>query len=355
MTTALAFIFVLGVLIFIHELGHFLIAKKVGIRVERFSIGFPPYIFSRRRGETDYSIGLIPLGGFVKMAGENPDDGGTGAADEFMSKTIGQRVAVILAGPFMNYLLAVVLLIGIFMFGGRPIFDDTKVLVGTVSEDGPAYGAGLRENDQIVSVDGYAVRTFDSLRAHINKKLNAPLELTWLRGADTVRATVVTKIEQVPNQSGGMDSIGIIGFMQKPLRYESYGFFESIRRGFVSAHVIVWETIRFVKNFVTGRISAKMIGGPLFIAQQSGREAEKGPSSLFFFMALLSVNLAVLNVLPIPVLDGGHLVFLAVEKLRGAPLSMRARAVAQQVGLVFLFGLILFVTYNDIHRWLQSF
>jgi regulator of sigma E protease len=355
LVTIVSFVFVLGILIFIHELGHFLVAKRVGIKVEKFSLGFPPNIFSKTIGETTYCIGIIPLGGFVKMVGENPDEPSSGAANEFMSKTIGQRAAVIFAGPFMNYLLAVFLLIGIFMFGGKPVFDSNRVIVGTVADKDPAQLAGLRPDDQIITIDGQPVHNFDSLRVRINAKLAAPLALTWLRGNDTVTADMTTRVEVMPNMQGGIDSFGVIGFTQKVLRYDRYGFGESIKRGFITTHVIVWETLLFVKNLVIGKVSPKLIGGPLFIAEQSGKEAEKGPSSLFFFMALLSVNLAVLNVLPIPILDGGQLLFLAIEKVRGNPLSIRARAIAQQVGIIFLFGLILLVTYNDILRMIKGF
>ena len=355
MTTIVSFIFVLGILVFIHELGHFLIAKKVGIRVERFSLGFPPNIFSKKKGETTYCIGIIPLGGYVKMAGEQPDEEATGAADEFMSKTVLQRAAVIFAGPFMNYLLAMALLIGIFYFGGRPVFDENKIIVGQVNEDGPAYAAGLREGDEIIAIDNKAVTNFDSLRSDINSRIREPLLLTWVQGTDTLSADIVTETTPFQNDKGDLDSIGVIGFVQKALRYESYSIGESISAGFVTTHVIVVETVKFVKKFVTGQVSPKMIGGPLFIAQQSGKEARKGASSLFFFMAVLSVNLGVLNVLPIPVLDGGHLVFLLVEKIKGKPLSMKTRMTAQQIGMVVLLSLIVFVTYNDILRVFRGF
>ena len=350
LTTAFSFILVLGILIFIHELGHFLVAKKVGIRVEKFSLGFPPNLFSKTVGETTYCIGLIPLGGFVKMVGENPEENPTGAPYEFMSKTVGQRAAVIIAGPFMNYLLAIFLMIGIVYFGGRAIYDETRVIVGEVPENKPAYGAGLRTDDQIIAVNGEPLSTFDTVRTRINRVVNDSLTLTWVRGLDTISARILTEGTPIPNEQGGVDSIGVIGFAQKAISYERYGFFESVKRGFVSTHIIVRETVFFVKRVLTGQVSAKMMGGPLFIAKQSGEEARKGAASLFFFMALLSVNLAVLNVLPIPILDGGHLVFLAVEKVKGSPLSVKVRAIAQQVGLVVLLSLIVFVTYNDILR-----
>jgi regulator of sigma E protease len=355
MLTVLSFVFVLGILIFIHELGHFLVAKKVGIKVEKFSLGFPPNIFAKKWGETTYCIGIIPLGGYVKMVGENPDEERTGSSEEFMSKTVGQRAAVIIAGPFMNYLLAIVIMIGIYLIGGKPVFDTERVLVGNVSSDGPASAAGLLEGDQIIAIDGTPVTSFDSLRARINKHVAEPLTLSWTRGVDTITSEILTKAEPIMDENGNVDSIGVIGFNQKVIRRESYGVFESVKSGVMMSHVIVWETVKFVKRFVTGQVSPKMIGGPLFIAKQSGKEAEKGPSSLFFFMALLSVNLAVLNVLPIPILDGGHLVFLVIEKFRGEPLSVKARAIAQQVGMVFLFGLIILVTYNDIMRMFKGF
>ena len=149
-----SFVFVLGVLIFIHELGHFLIAKRVGIRVDQFSLGFPPHIFKKAWGQTEYCIGIIPLGGYVKMAGEQPDEAATGAPDEFMSKTVGQRAAVIFAGPFMNYVLAILLLIGIAFLVGRPVTDPDRVVVGEMVAEGPAEKAGLLPGDVILAIDG---------------------------------------------------------------------------------------------------------------------------------------------------------------------------------------------------------
>jgi len=354
MTTALAFIFVLGILIFVHELGHFLVAKKVGIKVHKFSLGFPPDIFKKTVGDTTYAIGIIPLGGYVKMAGEDPNETATGAENEFASKTVGQRTAVILAGPFMNYLLAIVLMIAVLYFGGKPIFDEEKVIVGTVQEDGPAGQAGLKQDDIIIAVDGRWVGDFDSLRNIINPIVEKPVQITWVSGADTVTKSITTMAHPIPQPEGNYDTVGIIGFTQKPIRYERPSLVSASVDGFIAVHVIVRETFKFVKKVVTGQASAKMIGGPLFIAQQSGKEAEKGASNLVFFMVLLSVNLAVLNILPIPILDGGHLMFLLIEKIKGSPVSVKARTIAQQVGLVLLLTLIIFVTYNDIMRVIRG-
>ncbi len=354
MLTALSFIFVLGILVFIHELGHFLVAKKVGIKVHKFSLGFPPNIISKKVGDTTYCIGLIPLGGFVKMAGEDPDEIVTGDASEFASKTIGQRTAVILAGPLMNYLFAIVFMIGVLYFGGQPIFDPDKVIVGTVAVDGPAAKAGLKADDVIIAAEGRPVSNFDSLRNIIMEIVEKPVQIIWVSGTDTIIKPITTMAHAVPQLEGNYDTVGVIGFTQKPLRFEHPSLASAAVDGFVAVHVIVIETFKFVKKVVTGQASAKMIGGPLFIAQQSGKEAEKGASSLIFFMVLLSINLAVLNIMPIPILDGGHLVFLAIEKIKGSPVSVKARTMAQQVGLVLLLTLIVFVTYNDIVRVIRG-
>jgi regulator of sigma E protease len=355
-TTIVSFIFVLGVLIFFHELGHFMVAKKVGIKVERFSLGFPPYVFSKKRGETIYSIGLIPLGGFVKMEGENPDETATGAPGEFMSKSVGQRALVIFAGPLMNYLLALGFLIGIFFFSGMPVFDENRVVIGDLDATGPAATAGIRAEDEILSVNNQPIQGTESVTRLIAPAVAAPVSLRLLRGTDTVAITVTTQAVETKSESGAIDSIGRIGItlMPKVLSYERYNVFKATADGFIAAHVIVYKTAEFVKQLAFGQVSTRMLGGPVFIARQSGVEARKGASSLFYFMALLSINLAVLNILPIPVLDGGHLLFIAIEKIKGSPVSLRARLVAQQVGVIALLTLIVFITYNDILRELGA-
>ncbi|HKK20452.1 MAG TPA: site-2 protease family protein, partial [candidate division Zixibacteria bacterium] len=219
LVTIASFVFVLGILIFIHELGHFLVAKKVGIRVETFSLGFPPNIFSKKFGDTVYAIGIIPLGGFVKMAGENPDEKSTGSPDEFMAKSVGQRAAVIFAGPFMNYLLAIFIMVGIFYLTGKPIYEQGRIIVGQVVNDDPAQKAGLKENDQIIALNGIPVTNYDSLRLGINAVVKKPIELTWIHQNDTITKDIVTKAEHIPNMNGGIDTIGLVGFNQKPIRY----------------------------------------------------------------------------------------------------------------------------------------
>ncbi|HOP07221.1 MAG TPA: M50 family metallopeptidase [candidate division Zixibacteria bacterium] len=347
MITLLSFILVLGVLIFVHELGHFTVAKWVGIRVEKFSLGFPPNIFAKKKGDTTYCIGIIPLGGFVKMAGENPDDPTTGASDEFQSKSVGRRAAVIFAGPFMNYLAAIGFMIALVLVGGSLVNDPRGVAIGELRKDGPAKLGGLETGDVVIAIDGYRVYDFDSLRVRINAKLAEPLDLTWLRGNDTLSATMTTAVDSVKGGPEGTQAVGIIGFA--PLR-ETPPLGAAIVDGFKLTHEVVVLTANFVKNLITGRESVKQLGGPVFIASQAGEAARSGAASLLWLLGILSINLAVLNVLPIPILDGAHLVFLAIEKIKGGPVPIKARAWAQQVGLVLILTLLVFVTYNDIVR-----
>jgi regulator of sigma E protease len=236
----------------------------------------------------------------------------------------------------MNYLLAMVILFSLYFFaGGKVLTDPDRVLVGDVKSDAPAELAGLKSGDQIIAVNGEVMTTMDSVRRRINALPAEQIELIWVHEGDTITKFITTLAEPVRNAEGGLDTLGLIGFAEKILGREQYSLGGEL--------------------FVTGEISMKAVGGPIFIATQSGEQARRGAYALFFFMALLSVNLAILNVLPIPILDGGHLVFLALEKLRGSPLSIKARTWAQQIGLVVILGLILLVTYNDVIRVVRGY
>jgi regulator of sigma E protease len=345
----LSFIFVLGLLIFVHELGHFAVAKWCGIRVETFSLGFPPKLIGFRRGETEYCISWIPLGGYVKMSGERPDEGDIhGRPYEFMSKPIWQRALVIFAGPAMNYVLAVLLLFAIYFVKGQPIQNDTSE-IGMVVADEPASKAGLQAGDIMLAIDDSVVTTFEGMYGIVTKKPGAQVKLTWLRGADTMYAYTTTRVDTVMNMQGEIETIGKIG-VARQVNYESMSLFASLQGGFDMANFYVAQIFKFLKDVVSGSVSSKLIGGPLFIAQAAGEAAKQGLLSLLFLASILSVNLCVVNLVPIPVLDGGQLLFLLIERIKGSPVSMKGRAIAQQIGLVFLILLIIFVTKNDIWR-----
>lgn len=353
MITALSTIFVLGVLIFFHELGHFLVAKKAGIRVDRFSLGFPPSILSKKIGETEYCIGLIPLGGYVKMAGENPDDEATGAPDEFMSKTISTRAAVIFAGPLANFLLAWLILWGIYFTQGEMVTDPDRSIIGVVTEDSPAEAAGLLPGDIVTSINGTQIGGFGEMAALISVEVEKPITIDWDRDGTAMSAVVTTQSDKTYNNEGQKVAVGKIGVGQHG-EHRPLGIFASSGRAISRTAEYGKMIFQLIGDLISLRVSPKAIGGPVFIAQMAGQTAQLGFSTLLFFMALLSVNLAILNVLPIPILDGGHLLFLVIEKIKGSPLSVNHRMIAQQVGLVFLLLVIVLVTYNDIARFITG-
>lgn len=345
-TTILATVFVLGVLIFIHELGHFIMAKWSGIKVEKFSLGFPPSIVSKKWGETEYAIGIIPLGGFVKMAGENPDEETSGAPWEFMSKPVWKRFLVVFAGPFMNFVLATAILSGLFFFRGEEI---KKVYIGEVTEGSPAETAGIQDGDYIAAIDGTELTSFVQMAELVREKVEEPIAISWVRNGQTFSDTIVTEKVMAPSAEGDSVAVGIIGVRSKAV-YQPLGLFGSVGAGFNETIYYVVKTFEFIGGFFSGASRAKDVGGPIFIAQLAGATARAGFDVLLEFMALLSVNLAVLNILPIPVLDGGHLMFLIAEKFKGGPVSLKVRMVFQQIGIAFILLLVILITFNDITR-----
>ncbi|GAB4325490.1 MAG: RIP metalloprotease RseP [Candidatus Zixiibacteriota bacterium] len=352
MTTILSTVFVLGVLIFVHELGHFLVAKWAGIRVERFSLGFPPKMIGKTVGETEYCISWVPLGGYVKMAGENPEESEiTGDPREFMSKSVGTRFWVIAAGPLMNFIAAIVIFVGVLWLHGRDVPDPNSVVVGPVVKGGPADMVGIKSGDVIRAVDHVPVDSFPQMASLIHERPGDSIEIVWERGSELYSAKILTIVDTVPTNSGADSVIGLIG-VGMGYRTEKVGLGEAIVGGVGQTFAICGEMIKFLGSLVSGQVSIKMVSGPVGIAQIAGQVAQEGWYVLLNFMAVLSLNLAILNILPVPVLDGGHIVFLAIEKLRGRPLSLKQRAVAQQVGLVLLLLLIVTVTYHDILRFI---
>jgi len=353
MITLLATIFVLGILIFVHELGHFLVAKKSGIRVERFSLGFPPKLIGKKIGDTEYCISWIPLGGYVKMAGEEPDEKELkGEPWEFMSKPVRTRALVVFAGPAMNFILAILIFWGIIFLAGRQEIHEDTNQIGLVAPGGPADKAGIKSGDQIISINGIEVSTFKDMAEIIHQQVEKPVEVKWRRDEEEYTAMITTYKDRVLDEEGQFKYIGKIG-IGPTYTIIKVGFFRALLEGTDTSIFILVETIKFIIGLITGTASIKLVGGPVFIAQVAGQTAKTGMVSLLSFTALLSVNLCLINVLPIPVLDGGHLLFLGIEKIKGRPLSLKQRAAMQQIGLAFLILLIIFVTYNDFLRLIK--
>ncbi len=348
---ALWAIVVLGVLIFVHELGHFLVAKRAGVAVLKFSLGFGPKIAGFSRGGTEYLLSAIPLGGYVKMLGEDPKEEVVEVDRErsFSAKPLGWRSLIILAGPGSNFLLAVAIFWVVFMVGVPTL--TTKV--GDVMQGFPAHDAGLLRGDRIVAIDGRPLEKWEELATQIHKSPGRPVRLTVQRAGHRFDLVVAPKPTKQKNLFGEEQEIGLLGIApaeefltERTNPITAFGM--AVYKTYDLSRLIV---LTFVK-LIQGVVPARTIGGPLLVAQMAGDQARLGILSLLVFTALLSINLAILNLLPIPILDGGHLFFALIEAVRGKPVSLKKREVAQQVGLVLLVALMIFAFYNDIFRLL---
>lgn len=349
MTTVLATIFVLGILVFLHEFGHFIVAKIVGIRVERFSIGFPPRLFGKKIGETDYCVSLIPIGGYVKMAGmvdESLDTEITGEPWEFQSKSFLQKFATIAAGPFMNYVIAIVVFTGLTLSMGVGEVKDSTI--AQVSPGMPAEQAGIRPGDKIVALNGQEVSTWGEMTKIIHARPGEDIKVDWIHDGEKKEAVIHTKAAKLPID-GKIKTVGLIGIGPK-LYMKKVGPLTAIRSGWLRT----WEMTKLVGYSVwmlaTGKASLRDIGGPIIIAKMAGESARSGFPTLLGFLAFISLNLAILNVFPIPGLDGGHLIFITIEAIRGRPVPTKTKMVIQQVGMFILLALIVFVIFNDLYN-----
>jgi regulator of sigma E protease len=440
----LGFIVPLGILVFVHELGHFLLAKWAGVGVLKFSLGFGPKLVGVKKGETEYLISALPLGGYVKMIGEDPSDESPEAADparSFSQKRVSIRSLIILAGPVANFLLPVLIFWGIFTFvgqayllpvvgspekgspaaregvlagdrmqaldgqrierwdeveaavrasSGRPmaltILRDGKPLevslkpevrrtldifgqeielwdlclhpfrparIGDLQPGMPAQQAGLRTGDRITAVSDVPVADWDELAKTIHANPGRPVRLSVERDGQTLKVEVTPRPTRQQGPTGE-EEIGLIGIIMPAPEFQ-YRRLNPATAFVAGAGKTVDLSVLVVQGLVKlvqGKISPKTIGGPILIGQMGGQVAQRGAVELFSFIALLSINLAILNLLPIPILDGGHLFFSLIEWLRGKPVSLRKREIAQQVGMVLLIGLMAFAFYNDIFRLL---
>jgi regulator of sigma E protease len=350
METILATVLVIGVLIFVHELGHFLTAKWYGVGVEAFSLGFPPRLFHKQVGETDYRISIIPLGGYVKLMGENPNDEVPPELlhKSFSHRSIGQRIAIVAAGPLFNLLFAVVAFSLVFAFTGIPHFTTE---IGGVHANSPAAEAGLQSGDRVLSINQEPVQRWDELAGLIRKSGPQPLELKVQRGDQQFNLTLVPRAMETSNIYGEKVSAYIIGVSaSEKYEIERVDPVMSFWRGITYTGKVIEVTVLSAYKLIIRQVPLDTLGGPIMIAKVAGKQAEMGVSYLVHFMAVLSVNLAMLNLFPIPMLDGGHLLFFGLEAIRGKPVAIKHREIAQSIGLMLILTLMFFVFYNDIQR-----
>ncbi|MBM4300719.1 MAG: RIP metalloprotease RseP [Deltaproteobacteria bacterium] len=354
MTTALATIIVLGVLVFVHELGHFLMAKFFGVRVDAFSLGFPPKVLHKKIGDTDYRLSVIPLGGYVKLFGENPKDEVPPELQSvsFSHHPLWHRFLIVLAGPAFNLIFAALALFLVFAFSGIPYLTTE---IGGVKEGSPAAQAGLLKGDQILSVGGESVSRWEDLSVKIRQSVEHPLTLSVRRGDRDFQVQVTPQRMETADIFGGKVSAMIIGVSSGDHpAVEHVGPIRALGQGVFYTGRLTWLTVESLYKLVAREVPLKSLGGPILIAQVAGRQAEMGVSYLVQFMAALSVNLFLLNLLPIPVLDGGHLFFFTLEAIRGKPMPLKHREMAQGLGLMLLLALMILVFYQDILRLVQT-
>ena len=350
MTTSIfAFIVVLGVLIFFHELGHFIVARLCGVGVEKFSLGFGPRIFGKKIGITDYRISAIPLGGYVKMVGDEPDKeiDPKDISISFTHKHVFKRILIVAAGPFFNFLLAAVIFFVMFQIYGIFILSPS---IGSVIDGKPAQKAGLIKGDMIIAIDGKDVEQWEEMSHLITSSDGRPLDITVRRGESdiTVRITPELKVDKIFGVEIKSYIIGIgsgsDGFIKK------LNPFQALSESILETYKWTKRTVVGIIRLIRGTESVKTIGGPILIAQMAGHYAKQGVASLSFFIAIISITLAIINFLPIPVLDGGHLLFFFIEAVIRRPVNEKVREVAQQAGIFILVMLMIFVFYNDITR-----
>jgi regulator of sigma E protease len=355
------FLFVLTIVVFFHELGHFLIARLCGVRVLVFSVGFGPELlgFNDRHG-TRWKIAAIPLGGYVKFFG---DDSAASTPDQdqlagmnvgergksFFYQPVGRRAAIVAAGPIANFILAIVIFAGIFMFYGK---QSTTARVDTVQPGSAAAAAGFLPGDVVVAIDGRAVESFSDMQRIVSVNAGQPLDVAVERGGVRLVLRATPTLREVKDNFGNVHRIGVLGISRsmaaEDMKLQPVPPHAAVWQGVTETWFVIERTLSYIGGVIVGREAADQLGGPIRIAQVSGQVASVGMVALIHLAAVLSVSIGLLNLFPIPLLDGGHLLFYGIEAIRGRPLSERAQELGFRIGLAIVVMLMIFATFNDI-------
>lgn len=355
------FILVISLLVFVHEMGHYLVGRWCGIRATAFSVGFGPELigFTDKRG-TRWKISAVPLGGYVKFFGDEdvsskPDsDGLSGLTLEERAQTLAgaklwKRAATVAAGPIANFILAILIFMVLFTVYGRMISDP---VVSEVRPESAAQTAGILPGDRLIAIDGEKVQTFEDVRRYVSIRPGTQINVTVERDGRDLSLPMVPTRTETTDQFGNKIELGIIGITTDQtrgnFRHVSYTPVEALVEGVRETGHVITGTFNYIGNLVTGRMNADQLGGPVRVAQASGQVATLGFGALIQLAAVLSISIGLLNLMPVPILDGGHLVFYAIEAVRGRPVGSGAQEVAFRIGLAMIFSLMVFATWNDI-------
>lgn len=353
--SVLAFLLVLTVLVFVHELGHYLVARRNGVRIEVFSIGFGPELFGwNDRAGTRWKFSAIPLGGYVKMFGDadaasTPGDTRGMTEEErsvsFHHKPLGARAAIVAAGPAANFVFSLVVLAVLFMTAGQPF---TPADVGGIQPGSAAERAGLQPGDVVKEIDGTGIARFEEIRQIVTMNPGRPLTVVVERDGRPVTLTATPDVSEVTDRFGNVHRIGLLGITRGGTEQVVHDPLTALWQSGREIVNMTFGTLTAVGQMIEGSRGTEELGGPLRIAQMSGEVAQTSFYALVWFMAFLSVNLGLINLFPVPMLDGGHLMFYAMEKVRGKPLGPRAQEYGFRIGLALVLSLMVFATWNDL-------
>jgi len=346
----IVFIIVLSILVIVHEWGHYITAVKLGIRVEKFSVGFGPKLFSKMCGDTEFMICAIPLGGYVKLSGDDRTQL-KGTRDEFYSHSIGHRALVILMGPIINIVFAYICFYFVFLMG----FPVLAPKVGLVMKDYPAQVAGLQKGDVIKQIDNKKIESWDDLQEYISSSPGEAMTFRIKRGAEEVEKVIIPKLSENKNIFGQQQKVKIIGIQpsddpKEDIILLTYGPWESVSKAGVQMYKLTVLTFKGLYHVIAGSLPAKdAFAGPIRIFDVISLAAERGFTHLLFIMGIISANLAIFNLFPVPILDGGHLFLLMIEKIRNRQLSLKVEENLTKIGFGLLMLLMVFVMYNDMN------
>jgi regulator of sigma E protease len=357
----LPFLFVLTIVVFFHELGHFLIARLCGVRVLVFSVGFGPELFGfNDRHGTRWKFAAVPLGGYVKFFGDEdaastPDQSTISAMnaaerrESFHHQPVGRRAAIVAAGPIANFILAILIFAAIFVFYGKP---STSARVDGIQPDSAAAAAGFKPGDVVVAINGRPIQTFAEMQRVVSTNAGQELAVTVDRGGSRVELKATPTLREMKDNFGNTHRLGVLGISRSmaptDAQHEKVAVLPAIWMGVEETWFVIDRTLSYLGGVIVGREAADQLGGPIRIAQVSGQVATVGFVALMNLSAILSVSIGLLNLFPVPLLDGGHLLFYAIEAIRGKPLSERAQEMGFRIGLALVVMLMIFATFNDI-------